>query len=87
MQLCLLVHARLIMILILCTECSNGEIRLAGGPDSSPEGRVEVCVGGEWGTVCDDRWDAKEATVVCKQLGHSQCKYQLPLVHLYHTGE
>ena len=51
--------------------CGNeGEIRLAGG-NVEGEGRVEICHGGAWGTVCDDNWETPDATVVCRQLGFS----------------
>ena len=50
------------------TLCGHGEVRLVGGCDTS-EGRVDVCVHGQWGTVCDDRWSDRNGEVVCRQLG------------------
>lgn len=46
----------------------NGNIRLMGGANVT-EGRVEICIDSEWGTVCDQTWGLTDARVVCRQLG------------------
>ena len=59
------------------TDCENGDVRLVGGSKST-EGTVEVCFENLWGLVADGAWDAKDAAIICKILGHSEdCKYNL----------
>ena len=57
------------MLHVSFSNCTSGEIRLTGGT-TQYEGRVEVCVNGVWGTVCDRGWDTREAYAVCHQLGY-----------------
>ena len=63
--------------------CVNGTVRLMIDDtldsnedryiikDELARGRVEVCIGGRYGTICDDYWDYQDASVVCNELRFS----------------
>ena len=64
------------MIFNIKAQCQDGNVRLTGGPNEL-EGRVELCVDGNWGQVCAMMWTRDDAQVVCRQLGHSTVNREL----------
>ena len=50
--------------------CESGQVRLVGGQEEY-EGRVEICRGSTWATICDPSWNDADAQVTCRQLGYS----------------
>ncbi|XP_056604996.1 scavenger receptor cysteine-rich type 1 protein M130-like [Triplophysa dalaica] len=58
-------------------------VRLVNG-DSPCAGRVEVLHDGQWGTVCQDKWDMTDAAVVCREVG---CGDVVQVPYFSHFGE
>ena len=64
------VIAHLHLFLAAPRNCSNGDVRLVGG--DTYQGHVEVCLNGYWISVCSSsQWGVSEASIVCRQLGHT----------------
>lgn len=56
--------------------CREGDVRLfsMAGSDRFQEfvsGEAQICIGGVYGSVCDELWDNRDASVICQQLGFS----------------
>ncbi|XP_055362524.1 scavenger receptor cysteine-rich type 1 protein M130-like isoform X1 [Betta splendens] len=66
---------------VLCT--NSKPVRLKNGTHRC-SGRVEVYHDGQWGTVCDDRWDMQEAAVVCRQMN---CGNPVAVKYKAHFGK
>ena len=69
---------RILLLFSVCITAGaqqEGDVKLVNDRDGvSACGRVEIFHDGQWGTVCDDRWNTAGGHVVCKQLGYPRAE-------------
>ena len=61
-------HYGLLVPGVVNSSCTRDDLRLTDGSNQY-EGRVEYCVNGMWGSVCDTNWNNYNAYTVCRELG------------------
>ena len=64
------------------SDYKSGDIRLVGG-SYAWEGRVEIYLNREWGTISDQQHRVRDAHVVCQQLGYD-IRCELLTTYPYH---
>ena len=52
----------------MCEEHGNVRLRGRNGANLTA-GRIEICIGTNWRSVCTDYWGRMDAKVLCRQLG------------------
>ena len=67
-----------------CEDDEHGAVRLVG-ERFAHGGRVEVCMNGNWGTVCRHGWTYDNTYVVCRQLGYKS-RSELPSLFMCHIN-
>ena len=60
------------MVIVESSQCDHGEVRVVPVSQTLNQGRVEICIDSNWGTVCRNSWDNDDAAVVCYQLGYGR---------------
>ena len=53
-------------------------MRLQGPQSENGTGRIEVFFRGQWGAICYNNWDLRDANVACRQLGYRFAVRTLP---------
>ena len=56
---------------LLLAKCNDGEVQLYSSNSYDNIGAVEVCIDGEWASVCRADFDLNDAATVCTQLGYT----------------
>ena len=68
---CFFVYKSVYSVYLTVTEQSDREARIRlGGGRIAGSGRIELFDGMQWGTVCDDLFDAKDGGVACVMAGY-----------------